>query len=81
MPGTWDPEFTALRGYHEEPFDILDVFCRHETEKAILCTVDGEDVWFPLSQVWRESFVQGMGDEGVLSISPWIARQKGLMEE
>jgi len=54
-----------------------DVKCKKETDKALLCTVDDEDVWVPKSQVHDDSEVYQEGDEGLLVVSEWLARQKG----
>ena len=56
---------------------LEDVEILKETEKAFLVDLDGEEYWLPKSQIldadeYRE------GDEGTLSISAWIAREKGL---
>lgn len=52
---------------------------QRETDAAILLELeDGEDVWFPLSQV-DEIHHRGHYDElDRLVVSKWIARQKGL---
>jgi len=39
---------------------------------------DGRELWFPRSQLDKESEVTGDGDSGVLVITSWIAEQKGL---
>jgi hypothetical protein len=49
--------------------------------RAILCLIDGQDVWIPKSlllqsdgnEVWEE------GDSGTLSIPEWFALEKGLL--
>jgi hypothetical protein len=48
------------------------------TDKAMLVELDGDDHWLPLSQVSEpETFEEG--DEDVtVSITEWIAEQKGL---
>lgn len=49
-----------------------------ETEKAILCLIDGEEIWIPLSQL-QDPEEYGRGDKDfTLSITEWIADQKGL---
>lgn len=48
------------------------------TERAILVEYDGEEIWFPVSQV-ADPDVFEKGDEGVtVSVSEWIANQKGI---
>jgi len=61
-----------------EPVRIDDVKCIAETDSAILCEIDGDEVWLPLSQVSDDSEVYCKGDEGTLIISAWIASQKNL---
>lgn len=58
---------------------IEDVSCLRETASAILCRIDGEEVWIPQSQVDDDSEVFAEGDEGALVISQWIAEQKSLV--
>lgn len=57
---------------------IEDVTVIKETEKALLCLIDGEEIWIPQSQVDDDSEVWAGGDEGKLVISKWIAEQKEL---
>lgn len=50
------------------------------TERAILFVIEGEEVWIPLSQIAeadRDQYEGGDG-EGSVSITDWIANQKGL---
>jgi hypothetical protein len=58
--------------------EIDDVTVKRETEKALLCEIDGEEVWIPKGQIDDDSEVYEMGTEGTLIISKWIAEQKGL---
>ena len=48
-----------------------------ETAKAILATVEGEDHWFPLSQVLKILRTPNK-DADAITVSYWIAKQKGL---
>jgi hypothetical protein len=49
-----------------------------ETEKAILIEYGGEEIWLPRSQV-SEGDKYATGDEGVtISITEYIAREKGI---
>lgn len=57
---------------------IDDVECTKETDKALLCVIDGKPVWLPKSQIDDESEVFAEGDTGTLVISEWIAGEKGL---
>lgn len=50
------------------------------TEKAILFVIEGEQCWLPISQIAPEDRDQyEVGDvDGSVSITPWIASQKGF---
>lgn len=49
-----------------------------ETENALLILLEGEEIWIPKSQV-SEPETYGEGDEEVtISVTEWIAKQKGL---
>lgn len=56
-----------------------DVTVLAETEKAILCVIDDEEHWIPISQIHDDSEVYRMGTEGVLIITRWLAKKKGLI--
>lgn len=52
-----------------------------ETDKAFCCVIDGESVWLPKTQIadWRN---YEEGDKVVsMSITEWIAREKGIEGE
>ena len=50
-----------------------------ETEKAFLLRIGDEDVWIPFSQIADHEDYQ-VGECGVgMSVSEWIAEQKGLL--
>ena len=49
------------------------------TERAFLVRIEGEEHWFPQSQICDDSEVYKAGDEGTLVITRWIAQQKGLL--
>lgn len=52
-----------------------------ETDKAFLCLIDGAQVWLPKSQI-ADADDYDAGDEDVtLSVTEWIAAQKGLEGE
>lgn len=57
------------------------VVCKKASPKALLCVIGGEELWIPASQVDDDSevFNDGENAEGVLVISEWIAKQKGLL--
>lgn len=59
-------------------FDGVDVL--HETEAALLCEIDGQQVWIPKSQIDDDSEVYNAATSGgTLVVSQWIAEQKGLV--
>ncbi len=58
-----------------EQFD--GVKCTAETTKAILCIVDGTEVWIPKSVVDDDSEVSSKDDEGLLIVAEWFARKQG----
>ena len=60
---------------------IEDVRCIRATEKAILCEIDGEEIWIPQSQVDENSEVWKEGQEGTLVVSTFFARMKGLSDD
>lgn len=49
------------------------------TDAALLCEIDGNQVWIPLSQIDDDSEVWELGQEGVLVVSQWIAEQRDLV--
>jgi hypothetical protein len=51
----------------------------NDSGSALLCEIDGREVWIPQSQIDDDSEVYEGGDEGELVISQWIAEQKGLV--
>lgn len=56
-----------------------DVECIRETDDALLVTYEGEEIWFPRSQIiFSESDVVEKGDAGTLVVTDWIARQRGI---
>ena len=60
-------------------FDVRVVAC---SDRAILCEIDGEEYWIPMSQIASGSEIDESSerdDEGVLVMSKWIAKQKGLL--
>jgi hypothetical protein len=65
------PEFKAK-------VTLDNVEAKKDTGRALLCEIDGEEVWIPHSQIDDDSEVFKLGDVGRLVISEWIAKQKGL---
>jgi len=51
-----------------------------ETAKALLVFLEhGEEVWLPLSQISDPDDYQAGDENCVISITEWLARQKGLL--
>lgn len=62
-----------------ELVEFQDVRCVAETGLALLCAINGSEVWIPRSQVDDSSDVLGEDDEGELVITEWLAVEKGLV--
>jgi len=65
----------------DEPETIADVICMRETDKALLCTIDGAEVWIPKSQLLAGNEVDARGCQGDLVIPRWLAIEKQLVDE
>jgi hypothetical protein len=61
-----------------QTFVIAKVLAIGETEKALLCVVNKEEIWVPRSQIATASKVQKEGDYGTLIVTAWYARKAGL---
>ena len=63
------------------PFKVrfADVAAIKATAAALLCKIEGRDVWIPQSQIDDDSEVWRASDVGTLIISEWIAKEKGLI--
>jgi hypothetical protein len=48
------------------------------TANAMLCVIDGDDVWLPLSQVSDEEDYDEGDTNVTVSITEWLADQRGL---
>jgi hypothetical protein len=59
--------------------EFEDVEALKETKDALLCTIDGDEVWIPKSQIDDDSEVYAEGHSGQLVVTEWIAKQKGLV--
>jgi hypothetical protein len=57
---------------------ITNAMAIEETEKAILCTINGQNHWFPKSTILSQSEVITPGDVGALIVKPWVAKDKGF---
>lgn len=66
-----------MASWHTVSF--LDVIALMATPLALLCNIDGEEIWIPYSQIDDDSEVSEVGDEGELVITEWFAVQKGLI--
>jgi hypothetical protein len=67
-----------MRIHDPEPsFQAEDVLCLQETDKALLCLIDGEETWVPQSQILEDSEVYAKGHEGTLVVTKWFAHKKG----
>lgn len=64
----------SRRGKAEEVYTLKGVTIKHETDKAIMVEVYGEEVWLPRSQI--EDIDEDTGD---ITITAWIAKSKGLI--
>ena len=75
----WD-DFDEF-GDEDGPVELEGVLCIRETDKALLCRIEGKEHWIPKSQIDSHSEVVDAKDhkEGTLAITPWIAKQKGLV--
>ena len=56
-----------------------DVEALRDSGKALLCNIEGEEIWIPHNQITEDSEVYKMGTDGDLVITEWIALQKGLV--
>lgn len=56
-----------------------DVTVLRDSGAALLCNIEGEEIWMPKSQITDDSEVYKMDTEGDLVITEWIAEQKGLV--
>lgn len=66
----------------EGTYEIYDAVCIAETEDALLISAPefDNDIWFPKSQIVdSESEIEEEGDEGVLVIPMWLARNERLV--
>ena len=57
---------------------LSDVTVKRETDKALLCVIEGEDKWIPKSCIHDDSECFADGDTGELAIKTWWAEKEGL---
>jgi len=62
----------------KDDVEIDNVHCIAETDDALLCAIDDDEVWIPKSQLRSGNEIHAEDDEGRLVISHWIAEQKSL---
>jgi len=62
-----------------EMVEFEDVTVVRETDAAILCDIDGDEVWIPKSQIHDDSEVYEMSTSGTLIIPEWLAVEKELV--
>ena len=67
----------TLADSNDDDVELEYTKIKHATNKAALFIVDGEDLWLPFTQIVE---VEGEADEdgGSVTITGWIASQKGL---
>ena len=66
---------------NDEPVEIGEYECAHETDKAILLKedlTDEKELWVPKS-VLVESAVNEKGDRGTVSVKRWWATKEQLI--
>lgn len=59
-----------------DPVEIDGVECIRETQRAILCMIDGRERWIPQSCVHEDSEVYGLGHVGKLVVAGWFAAKE-----
>ncbi len=82
QPGTYEKIQEAARVRLEGAemmVEFEDSEGLRETDRALLCQIDGEEVWIPKSVIDDESDVREEGDTGVLIIPEYIAKEKRLI--
>ena len=57
----------------------LDATVLVATDMALLCEIDGKEVWIPRSLIHKDSEVSFPDDSGMLKIPYWVARDKELI--
>lgn len=74
----------TIRDEDESGAAFEDVTVKHATAKALLCDIDGEEYWVPLSVLHDDSEIyvdeekELQGSPGKLVVKPWWAKEKGL---
>jgi prophage antirepressor-like protein len=57
---------------------IPDAMALEETERALLCKINGSRYWFPKSTILGQSEVKQNGDKGTIVVTESIAKSKGF---
>lgn len=60
-----------------EKVTIEGVTIGRETDKAVLVTIEGKEVWIPISQIVSMTRTKTEGGDTIV-VSEWIAKTKGL---
>lgn len=61
-----------------ESFEVSEV--KRETDNAVLVTVEDEDHWIPKGQIHPDSECHSVeSGPGIMIISRWLAKRKGLV--
>ena len=59
--------------------EFHDVSVIATSDEALLCDIEGEEIWIPISQITDDSEVYKSGTSGTLIITDWLAAKKGLV--
>lgn len=62
----------------EDTETIAKVKAIRQTDKALLCKIDDDDVWVPKSLIHDDSEVYEPGHHGKLVVAQWFAEKEGL---
>ena len=65
-----------MRGEDEGYECFNEVEAIAETDKALLCLINNEEVWIPKSVIGDDSEVYERGDVGKLVVAEWFARKE-----
>jgi hypothetical protein len=57
---------------------FADIEAIRQTDKALLCLIEGEETWVPQSQIDDDSEVYAEGHTGTLIVTAWWARKQGI---
>jgi hypothetical protein len=80
---TWsgiEPISGVLTVPHISPSESLyDVEAIAETDLALLCLIDDQEIWVPKSQITDDSEVKEEGDAGILTVTAWFTKRSGLL--